>query len=77
MPKMNGQTNTIQNIKVWDRKYNSWMFVPSSKDGITSQNENDTFIAKSGKGYKFSTIQQNESLSEEVEKIRQRFVIHN
>ena len=69
-------------MKIWDRKYNSWMFVPFSDDGVTSNDGKDRFIAKGGRGYKLTDIQANELLEEddwlppESEKSGKRFVIH-
>lgn len=66
-------------MKVWDRKYQCWMFAPFSTDGI---NGGDRFVAKGGKGYSSKEIKENELLEQdewlpsEAERQGKRFVIH-
>jgi hypothetical protein len=65
-------------MKVWDRKYDCWMF--AAFKGIEGD-ASDCFVAKGGRGYSHAQLIANEDLEkdaylpEEAEKTGKRFII--
>ena len=66
-------------MKIWDRKYNCFLFVPYSDTGIHGD-EKSCFVGKGGRGYSYEKIRENESLENddylppESEKSGKRFL---